>query len=104
MKLVAPCGPLAGLKAAVIAAGPTVTVKALLSETTSVPVVTETFRVPRVVVGDTVMLACSDVALSAVTELTVTPVPKLATLQLGVHAVLAKCVNCPVSVTFPVKP
>ena len=44
-------------------------------------------------------MACSEVVLNAVTELTVMPVPKLAVLQLGVQPAVAKCVNAPVMVT-----
>jgi hypothetical protein len=50
------------------------------------------------------MLAWIEVALDAITELTVMPVPKLTVLQLDEQLVVVKCVNFPVSVTVPVQP
>src|ERR1035437_1612313 len=76
-RLLAPWLPLFGVRV-LIAAGPAVTLKPLISVTTSPPMVMVTLRKPVFAVGVMVTETVALVELLTVTELTVMPVPKFA--------------------------
>src|SRR5665213_1925630 len=78
---------------------PARTVKPLLSETFSLPVVTSTLRAPTDAFAATVMLAVSIVVLLTVTVLTVTPEPKLT-----VDVPCVKLVKAPLTTMLAVAP
>jgi hypothetical protein len=76
---------------------PAVTVKPLTIESVSLPVVTETVRVPRAAVGLMVMFAIAAVGELTVSEFTVMSAPKFAVL-----VSCEKFVPCPVIATLRV--
>jgi hypothetical protein len=93
---------LVGASNTVVRAGPALTVgawfastiNALLRETTSVPVLTVTLRVPAAAAGSIFNTAVTLVAEFTVSEATVIPAPKLAFV-----VPWTKFVNCPVIAT-----